>query len=364
MKACYIHIPFCDKKCYYCDFVTFEKKDGKEKYFEYLKKELSLYPSFKFKSLYFGGGTPSVVDPKLINEIIGLIDIEDGGEITLEFNPERSYFANLKKYIKMGVNRLSIGCQTFDDQLLKKIGRLHTGEEAKEAFLLARKEGFKNINLDLIFALPNQTMEMLQKDLEIIIDLSPEHISIYSLIWKERAKFFEMRKKGLVKEIGEDLEADMYQYVFDFFKKSGYEHYEISSFSKKGFESKHNMTYWRNEEYIGLGLGAAGYIDDLRYTNVKSFAAYYKSLEENRLPLLEEDKVNEERKFEYFLILGLRLLKEGVSLPSIPQHLKDKFIPKLELLGKEGLILNENGTLRLTRRGLFLSNEVFAEIID
>lgn len=365
-KFCYIHIPFCDKKCAYCSFVTYEKKDGKEEYVKYLIKELNLYEKGSLETLYFGGGTPSVLDPSLIDKIIKEFELQKEAEITLEFNPEKSYYENLKKYKEIGINRLSIGCQTFNDNLLKRVGRIHTANEAIGAFNRAKEENFENINLDLMFALPNQTLAELKEDLNILKKLSPEHISIYSLIWKEGTKFALLKEKGIIKETPEELEAEMYDYIISFLEDNGYLHYEISSFCKKGFESKHNKAYWHNENYFGFGLGAAGYLKNTRYTNVTNFKKYYEMLEQNLLPRKEEEIITNKKKLEYQLILSLRMLKEGFNLKDLKKNfeIENFYINKLKELVKKELLFIENNNYKLTKKGLFFSNEVFSELLD
>ena len=365
-KFCYVHIPFCDKKCAYCSFVTYEKTEGKEEYINYLIKEINLYKTNILDTLYFGGGTPSVLDPLLINKIMNEFELSKNAEITLEFNPEKSYYKNLKEYKNIGINRLSIGCQTFNDDLLKRIGRIHSSNEVLEAFNLARNENFKNINLDLMFALPGQTLENLKEDLNILKKLSPEHISIYSLIWKDGTKFALLKEKGILKQAPEELEAEMYEYIINFLEENGYIHYEVSSFCKKGFESKHNISYWHNENYYGFGLGAAGYLGNIRYSNVTNFKKYYEMLDKNILPRKEEEIITEKKSLEYFLILKLRMLKEGFNMKELEKKfsIESFYISKLKELTENKLLFIEDNIYRLTKKGLFLSNEVFAELLD
>ena len=320
-----------------------------DKYFEYLNREIGMYQSYNLKTLYFGGGTPSAVRPEFINNIV-----EDNiEEVTIEFNPE-SKLEYLKEY---RANRLSIGIQTFNDDILKKIGRVHNSERAILAYESARNS-FNNISVDLMFALPGQTFDILKRDLEIIKSLDPEHISIYSLIWKEKTPFYEMRRRGILKEASEDEEASFYEYIIDFLTNIGYEHYEISSFSKKGYKSKHNLTYWKNRKYLGVGLGASGYLER-RYRNVKSFDQYYKLIDENKKPISEEETVDEELKEQYKIILQLRLLDEGIYKNSLSKRnidILDGFID-------QGLLKLESNRYFLTKRGLFLSNEIFVEVL-
>ena len=260
VDALYLHIPFCEKKCEYCDFCTFVNMSREyEKYTEALVKELKMYPEYEYDTVYFGGGTPSLLPVELLSYIMENIKYRKDGEITLELNPNDMSFEKLKELRKMGINRLSIGIQSFQDYVLKFIGRLHSGENAIKVFWDAREAGFDNISIDLMFGIPNQSLEDLKKDLETILLLSPENISIYSLIWEEGTVFWSKLQKGILSEMDQDLEAEMYEEIIDFLQRNGYIHYEISNFSKKGMGGVHNLKYWRNKEFIGAGLSAATY---------------------------------------------------------------------------------------------------------
>ena len=236
VDALYVHIPFCEKKCEYCDFCTFVNMSREyEKYTQALVKELKMYPEYEYDTVYFGGGTPSLLPVELLSYIMENIKYRKDGEITLELNPNDMSFEKLKELRKMGINRLSIGIQSFQDHVLKFIGRLHSGEDAIKVFWDAREAGFDNISIDLMFGIPNQSLEDLKKDLETILQLSPENISIYSLIWEEGTVFWSKLQKGILSEIDQDLEAEMYEEIIDFLQRNGYVHYEISNFSSKTY---------------------------------------------------------------------------------------------------------------------------------
>ena len=238
VDALYVHIPFCEKKCEYCDFCTFINMSREyEKYTEALVKELKMYPEYEYDTVYFGGGTPSLLPIELLSYIMENIKYKKEGEITLELNPNDMSPEKLIQLRKLGINRLSIGIQSFQDHVLKFLGNA----------------GFENISIDLMFGIPNQSLEDLKKDLETIIQLSPENVSIYSLIWEEGTVFWSKLQKGILSEMDQDLEAEMYEEIIDFLKKNGYVHYEISNFSKKGMGGVHNLKYWRNKEFIGAG---------------------------------------------------------------------------------------------------------------
>ena len=359
IDALYLHIPFCEKKCEYCDFCTFINMSREyEKYTKALIKELKMYPEYEYDTVYFGGGTPSLLPVEMTAEIMSNIRYKKNAEITLELNPNDMTAEKLEDLRKTGINRLSIGIQSFQDHVLKFIGRLHSGEDAVRVFHDARKAGFDNISIDLMFGIPNQSFEDLKKDLENILLLSPDNISIYSLIWEEGTVFWSKLKKGILSEMDQDLEAEMYEEIIDFLKKNGYSHYEISNFSKKGRGGIHNLKYWRNKEFIGVGLSAATYFKGRRYSNVRTFNKYYKSLEENALPIDEKsiEIIDEKEKEKLKNMLGLRLTEEGIK------YFQNE---RVESLLERGLIERfDNGEkMRLTRKGILLANEVFVEFI-
>lgn len=357
--AIYIHIPFCVKKCDYCDFLSFQSsKEERKKYVDFLIKEIRMYPKDSYNTVYFGGGTPSLLEPEDIKNILGELNINENAEVTLEANPKTVDLEKLKGFKEAGINRLSMGIQSFNEKFLKKLGRLHSSNEGTEAYYTARKVGFKNISLDLMFSLPEQTLQEVREDLEKIISLEPEHFSIYSLIWEPDTKFFEKLEKGEYQETDNDLEAEMYEMIIDYSKRMGYHHYEISNFSKNGKQAQHNSKYWRNEEYVGTGLGASGYIDGVRYKNKMKFTDYYDSILVGEKPILEEEIVDEEMKEEYRHILGLRLLEEGI----IPSS-NEKYIKIYKDLEKDGFIEKKSERYILTEKGIFLANDVFEKLI-
>ena len=353
----YIHIPFCNKRCHYCDFHVFINMNDKiDKYVEYLIKEIKLYPKYKYNTIYFGGGTPSLLSQKHIEMILNELEFTEDAEITLELNPSDMDIERLSNLRKSGINRLSIGFQSFNDELLKFMNRDHSSDKAIETFLNARKVGFDNISLDLIFGIPGQSMEILENDLKKFIDLSPEHLSIYSLIWEEGTNFTRRLKKGELKEMDEDLEADMFIKINRELKNAGYSHYGISSFCKKGYRSKHNIKYWNNTEYIGVGVNATSFYDQKRFSKVKSLIKYYRLIDEGMIPIndasleLVDEVENENLKY----ILGLRMLEDGIP------YEKDERIDKFIL---NGLIEKFGDRIRLTEKGMLLSNEVFVEFV-
>lgn len=359
MNSLYIHIPFCIRKCKYCDFLSYEGKENElEKYFEYLIKDFKFYENKVYDTIYFGGGTPSLAKDIYLKKLLDNIDKKEDAEITLELNPKTVDFEKLKKIKETGINRLSIGVQTFNDDLLKVLGRLNSSEDSFRVYKEARELGFKNISLDLMFSLPDQSMENLKDDLKKIIKLNPEHISIYSLIWEEGTKFWELREKGELKELDEDLESDMFEEIIKNLEENGYEHYEISNFAKKGFRSKHNVNYWKNGEYAAIGIGATAYINNVRYKNIENIDEYYKSIDDNKKVYEYSEIVEENIKEENRIILGLRLLKDGIIIEN-----KD-YLKKAEYLLSEGFLEKDINGYRLSKKGLYLANNVFAEFIS
>lgn len=362
-NAIYLHIPFCTKKCDYCDFCTFINMNKEyEKYCKALIEEIKLYPEENlYDTIYFGGGTPSLLPIDLISDIMGNLKYKKDSEITLELNPNDITKENLKSLKEIGINRLSIGIQSFQDHILKFIGRDHTGNDAIKIFKKSREVGFKNISIDLMFGIPNQSMDDLKKDLELIKELSPENISIYSLIWEEGTLFWSKLKKGILFEMDQDLEADMFEYIIDFLTDLGYIHYEISNFSKENMYGKHNIKYWENKEFIGVGLSASEYLNGRRTSNVKNFHKYYSSLKNKRKPIDEKtiEIVDEKEKEKLKSMLGLRLVQKGT------EYFNNK---KIKNLLKDGLLEifeNKEGKkrLRLTRKGILLANNVFIEFV-
>ena len=354
IDALYIHIPFCIKKCDYCDFLSFQlEKDTEKKYAKYLLEELSMYSDYIYNTIYIGGGTPSVIEPDNIKILLESINIKPDSEITIEVNPKTVDIEKLRQYRNMGINRISIGIQSFDNKKLHILGRAHNVLEGKEAYFNARKAGFDNISLDLIFSTPNETMEELKNDLRELFFLEPQHFSIYSLIWEEGTVFYEKLNQGIFQITDNDLEGEMYNLIIEEANKYNYKHYEISNFSKDEYKSKHNIKYWENKNYVGVGLGASGYINNERYTNNLTFEEYYKNIDNGIFPRGHIEIVDKNEKEKYRAILNLRLLTEGY-FPTEKNHIKlCKTLERKNLLKR-----NVNGKYVLTKNGLFIANDV------
>lgn len=375
----YIHIPFCMKKCFYCDFVSYaNKEDMIEKYIKALEKEIKIKAEenklLKINTIYIGGGTPSFIDSKhivyIINAIKESFNVKENAEITIEVNPGTVTKNKLEDYIKCGINRISIGLQTTNNELLKQIGRIHTYEQFLETYNLIRMVGFNNINVDLMLALPNQTIKDLEDSLNKVIMLKPEHISVYSLILEEKTKLYDLVESGKLELLDESIERNMYWKVKNILEQNGYKHYEISNFAKQGYESKHNLNCWNQEEYLGMGVAAHSYLNSKRYSNTENLEQYInKLLEEegikNDIVTVHEEQTLEDKQKEYML-LGLRKI-EGVKISDF----KNKFVQnpiyifrkELDKLVKEDLIQVEDNNIKLTKKGLDLANLVFEEFV-
>ena len=379
----YIHIPFCKQKCYYCDFISYVNKfDIIPKYIESVKKELDTYDFSKknITTIYIGGGTPSFIPSKEIVSILEKLKQKlknnktkwEDLETTIEINPGTATYEALNDYKKVGINRLSIGLQSSNNERLKQIGRIHTKEEFINTYNMAERVGFKNKNIDLMIGLPEQTIEEIKQDLDFVINLNPTHISVYSLIVEEGTKIEKMITSGKLKLPDEELERNMYWYVKNTLELNGYTHYEISNFAKKGKESKHNLNCWEQKEYIGLGVAAHSYFNSIRYGNTNNLQKYidfnwedYEEAEEKEISIIEEIQDLEEKQKEYML-LGLRKI-EGVSI----QKFKEKYVEnpififrkELEKLVEENLLEIDGDKIKLTNKGLDLANLVWEEFI-
>lgn len=364
----YIHIPFCVKKCDYCDFISYcDKSEQVEKYIEKLKEEIKAelsHQEYKIKTIYIGGGTPSSVDSKYIVDILNTIKEKynlENVEITIEVNPGTVTRPKLLDYKEAGINRLSIGLQETNNDLLKSIGRIHTYEEFLETYNLARNIGFKNINIDLMIGLPNQSISNIKQSLNKVINLNPEHISVYSLILEEGTKLYKEYEEKQIELPDEELERDMYWYVKNTLENNGYIHYEISNFAKKGYESKHNISCWRGEEYIGFGVAAHSYLNNTRYSNTESIEEYINGTDK----IIHEKQIIEDIQKEYML-LGLRKI-DGISVQEFKNKFGDNpiflFRNELSKLVEEDLIEVDGDDIKLTNRGLDLANRVWQEFI-
>ena len=361
----YIHVPFCKSKCYYCDFNSYAGKDEYiEKYVNTVIQELenNNLEQYEIETVYFGGGTPSVIDEKYIEKILKSIDISKAIEVTIEVNPATATLEKLKKYKDIGINRVSIGLQSTCDMLLQKIGRVHKYIDFKNTYNDARTVGFKNISFDLMLGLPNQTIEILEKSLNEAVKYKPEHISIYSFILEEGTKFYQMYENNKLELLSEELDRKMYWIAKNFLQNNGYEHYEVSNFAiNKQHRAKYNTNCWKQHEYIGIGAGAHSFVDDKRYRNSEKIEEY---INNNKITI--EEELTKEDKMREYVILSLRMI-EGFKLEdfykSFDIDFLDFFKKEYQKLIDMNLIVNTNNSIRLTNKGIDLANIVWQEFV-
>ncbi len=379
MKAgIYIHIPFCRSRCSYCDFAT-DIYNGAlaEKYVDAVVKEVQ---SSKFKvqneqsaieTVYFGGGTPSLLKPqqleKILNAVYTHLSVSSDAEITMEMNPGTLTIDVLKDFRSLGVNRASYGGQTFDDKELARLGRMHTADDVRHTIKLLRESGFENVSFDLIAGLPGQTLNDWERNLDEALALKPEHLSLYLLEVHEGTPLAQHIKQGKQPMPDDDLAGEMYLMMLDKTSEAGYEHYEISNFALKGFESRHNIKYWLCETVYGFGCSAHSFDGfQTRWSNERDTAAYVSMIENEENAIVETVELNEHEREAENIFLGLRLLR-GVDLQKHKEKFGidvfEKYGEDLRRLREAGLIDIENDTMRLTRKGALLSNEVFAVFV-
>ena len=419
----YIHIPFCVKKCDYCDFLSFPADNRTQRrYVDALQKEITcygaLYPDRKITTIFIGGGTPSWLDEEEIVRILHTVreafEVERGAEITIECNPGTATAHKLVRYREAGINRISIGLQSAHNEELALLGRIHTWEQFLKTYDLARKAGFSNINVDLMSALPGQTLETFSDTLKKVLALKPEHLSAYSLMIEEGTPFYERyREDEKHREAGEPTELlpdEEQEYAVTkltqrVLKEAGYHWYEVSNFAKPGYECRHNIGYWKRADYLGVGLGAASLIDNVRYANVREVLEYCKSCEslcgefsvwkggnqteiqpekgqkeagheeECRKNFIENvrktlcvssEPVTREEQMEEFMFIGLRMT-EGVSRAEFEQHfvttIEAVYGDVLRQLQKEGLLVKQEGRICLTERGMDVNNYVVEQFM-
>ena len=369
-SSAYVHIPFCTQICYYCDFSkVFIKNQPVDAYLEHLIQETRSYEIGKLRTLYIGGGTPTALSAQqlayLLTELPKVMDLSEVEEFTIEANPgdlDPDKIAVLKG---SQVNRVSLGVQTFDNKMLKKIGRSHQEQDIYDNICHLKQAGFDNISIDLIYALPGQTMDQVKENVAKAINLDIPHMSLYSLILENHTVFMNRMRRGKLPLPKEELEAEMFEYIIEELEKAGFEHYEISNFSKPGFESRHNLVYWDNAEYYGLGAGASGYVDGIRYKNHGPIRHYLEAVEAGKARITEEHLTLEE-KMEEELFLGLRK-KNGVSKARFEEKFGVSFDQRygqvVANLTEQGLLVPDDKQVRMTKRGLFLGDTVAEKFI-
>lgn len=375
MTAVYIHIPFCEHICYYCDFnKVFLEGQPVDEYVDLLIKEMEMvteqHKMSPVETVFVGGGTPTTLNEaqlaKLCSAISRLFPMTENAEFSFEANPGDLSISKLQVMKDHGVNRLSMGVQSFNNELLKKIGRIHTVDDVYQSVNNAKQVGFENVSIDLIFSLPGQTEADFEDTLTKALDLDLPHYSAYSLIIEPKTIFYNLMQKGKLILPGEDAEANMYEKLMSTMEKHGRKQYEISNFAKPGYESRHNIVYWSNEHYFGFGAGAHGYIGETRYANYGPLKKYMQPLQNSQLPTFQQKELSLKEKMEEEMFLGLRKVagvdkahfqaKFGQSLDATFANAIDKTIEK-------GWLESTSESVRLTRRGRFLGNNVFQEFL-
>lgn len=376
VKGLYIHIPFCHQICFYCDFnKVFFKDQPVDAYIDSLGKELSLWKQQgaldqPLETIFLGGGTPTSLDPQQLEKLLGYIHefvpMASNLEWTSEANPDELTYEKMQVLFDGGVNRLSMGVQSFDEDLLKRLGRTHNNSDVARAVEDARKVGFTNLSFDLMYGLPGQTMKQWEDTLEQAFAFDLPHFSAYSLIIEPKTVFYNLMTKGKLNTVTEDLEADMYEKLMNEMNQRGLLQYEISNFAREGMESRHNLLYWDNIEYIGAGAGAHGYVQGIRYSNAGPLKKYMEPLDQGLRPILNSHEVPHKEQMEEEMFLGLRKTA-GVSL----EHFNEKFGIRMESvygdilkkeLASQNLVI-ENGRVKLTRQGRFIGNNVFEQFL-
>lgn len=372
----YIHIPFCKKKCKYCDFISFScYTEKEEQYVEALLKEINnadVSSIYEISTIYIGGGTPSLIDSKSIKNILEKIydkfRLAPNAEVTIEINPGTITKEKLKDYKNAGINRISIGLQSTKNRILELIGRIHTYEEFLNTYNLVKEVGFENINIDLMLAIPTQTEEELLESVNNVIFLNPAHISLYSLILEENTELENLVNEKKLELVDENLERNMYWKTKKLLEENGYNHYEISNFAKKGKESKHNVSCWNQEEYLGFGLAAHSYHRKKRYSNTTNLDEYIRNINvdeyEKNVEVHEEQ--NKPSQMREFMMIGLRKI-EGVKISDFERkfRINPLFYFRFEIskLTDEGLLEVDLDNIKLTKKGLDLANQVFEEFV-
>lgn len=376
----YLHIPFCHTRCHYCDFNTYAGiMSLREPYIRALLTEIMLAGKMarrqdgeprRSRTIFFGGGTPSLLSvsqvSRLLNACFSSFSIDKDAEITLEANPGTLTQAQLEGLRKAGINRLSMGAQSFDAHLLKTLGRIHSPDDISQAVQQARAAGFTSINLDFMFGLPEQTMQHWCETLEQALALQPEHFSLYSLIVEEGTPFYTWVHEGRITPGDEDLCADMYEYADELLQRAGYVNYEISNWALPGHYSRHNLTYWQNLPYIGMGAGASSSFGGRRFSNEREPLEYIKILKTQRLPEVESETIGREQAISETAFLALRTAM-GLHLPTFEQRFAVPFKQfvgdRLAIVEDAGLLEHEGEWLRLSKRGRLLGNEVFLRLL-
>ena len=376
----YLHIPFCHTRCHYCDFNTYAGiLPLREPYVRALITEVELAGQLaqltngaprRSRTIFFGGGTPSLLTVTQITRLLAAcrkaFAVDEQAEITLEANPGTLSFEQLKGLCASGINRLSLGSQSFDAELLHTLGRIHTPDEIVQALCNARTAGFTSINLDFMFGLPGQTMQHWKTTLDRALALHPEHFSLYSLIIEEGTLFYTWTNEGRIIPGDEDLCADMYEYADERLQAEGYQNYEISNWALPGHQSRHNLTYWRNLPYLGMGAGAHSFFEGRRFSNILDPQEYITLLNKQQRPEAESELIDRAHEMSETAFLALRTA-QGLHLPTFEERFAEPFSQfvgmRLRTVEEAGLLEQEHEWIRLSKRGRLLGNEVFVRLL-
>lgn len=377
VRGVYIHIPFCHQICHYCDFnKVFFKNQPVDEYIEAVGREIEmavaqnpgLYKNVE--TIFLGGGTPTSLSAKQITRLLELIrkhiPMKSVIEFSSEANPDELSREKLEALLLGGVNRLSLGVQSFDQQLLKTIGRTHSNEHVYRTIALAKEVGFSNISIDLMYGLPNQTMEQWKRSLTMALALELPHYSAYSLIVEPKTVFYIQHTKGKLPLPTQDLEAEMYDVLMETMESHGISQYEISNFAKPGYESRHNIIYWDNDEYVGFGAGAHGYVAGTRYSNYGPIKRYIEMVQSGKLPIVHAHEVTIQERIEEEMFLGLRKVEGVINTmyeAKFNETINDRFRNIVETFVKQNLLEQDEKGVRLTRKGRFVGNEVFQQFL-
>ena len=370
--AIYIHIPFCDHKCIYCDFYSIITTDNISSYKDALIKEINYDDNIyseesSISSIYFGGGTPSLMEPDYLEAIINHIrkkfKVVELPEITMETNPGTVNKTKLKEFLQTGINRISIGIQSFNEEELKFLTRIHDKATAIRTVLDAEEAGYKNISVDLIFNLPGQTKEIWKNNLEIAVSLPVQHISAYSLILERGTILNKMVLDGKVKIQEDDYDAELYEITIEYLEQKGFMQYEVSNFAKPGYECLHNNAYWRYKNYLGLGTSAHSFVNNKRWWNFSSLKMYKDQIEANGSAEANHEIITPEENIEEYIMLALR--SYGIELADLEKRFGKEWMNRnneyIQLLGKNNLVIIKNNWIKLTKRGYAICDEIISK---
>jgi oxygen-independent coproporphyrinogen-3 oxidase len=378
MSGIYIHIPFCERKCIYCDFYSVENLNLIDRFTESLLKEIEIFSieadffnDSIFDTIYFGGGTPSLLEPaqieKILNKLSQSFKISSNPEITLETNPGTVDKRKLLEFKNLGVNRISFGVQSFFDDDLKFLGRIHTGEDAFKCVNDSFEVGFENVSIDLIFGLPGQTVEKWLENLKFAVSLNVPHISAYNLIVERGTPLHELFSLGKVEIPEDEIQAQLYERTIDFLENAGYVHYEVSNYAFEGFECRHNLKYWQYENYIGFGPSAHSFWINKRWWNFANLNKYINALDLGKIPVANFEILDEEKMIEEFIYLGLR--SKGINVARFKEKFGFEFVDgdikdEIEELERAGYITIEDDFIKLTPKGFLLCDEIVLRLIS